>query len=109
MSSGQRNPANVVPSERLAPQLRCASSLGVNGRDAPMVGMGSGSTSSAELDAEAEVDEREVMYILVHALLHGPLPHIGEQLAREAAERNLLPVRYDFQGEVWEDRAVEKG
>ncbi|KFM25690.1 Bromodomain and WD repeat-containing protein 3 [Auxenochlorella protothecoides] len=60
--------------------------------------MGSGSTSSAELDAEAEVDEREVMYILVHALLHGPLPHIGEQLAREAAERNLLPVRYDFQG-----------
>lgn len=51
--------------------------------------------------AAQSVDESEVTYLIVHALLHGPFAHLGRSLAAEAAQAGALPVRYDFQGEQW--------
>ena len=52
--------------------------------------------------AAESVDESEVTYLIVHALLHGPFAHLGRALAAEAAQAGALPARYDFQGGQWE-------
>lgn len=53
---------------------------------------------SAPLGPDSGVDPTELMYLLVHTLLHSPIPHMGEVLAKQAAASGLLPARWDYQG-----------
>ena len=43
-------------------------------------------------------DEAELYFLISHALSGGPLAHIGQALATEAASHGLLPARVDFTG-----------
>ena len=45
-----------------------------------------------------ELPPEEVLFLIARTLEAGPLAHLGAQLAREAAERGLLPSRTDVLG-----------
>ena len=52
-----------------------------------------------EVAPPRSVDEAELYFLITHALSGGPLAHIGELLANEAAFQGLFPTRVDFNGD----------
>lgn len=44
------------------------------------------------------IDQAEMYFLIAHALAGGPFAHLGEALAKEAADHGVFPSRVDYTG-----------